>query len=226
MIIKRSLYKIAIAIAIILMLISTASASRHGNSNVIFKTDPTTSMVDLLKFPVCGCGDEDSWDNSCNDRDKSHKCKECQTCPSVCPDGQACRPPCPTCPSVCPAGQACRGPCPPCPTAKLDLNKTTNTASYLGANKLINYTYNVTNTGDVSLTNVYVIDDKTGIIVATVSSLDPGQSVILNSQYTTVGADEGVGKVVTNDAVAIGTVSDSILVASPKRSTTVPFVPG
>lgn len=58
MVIKRNLYKIAIVIALILMLVSTVSASRHGNGNVILKTDSCTGFVDFLKFPACGCDDD------------------------------------------------------------------------------------------------------------------------------------------------------------------------
>ncbi len=70
MVIKRNLYKIAILIALILMLVSTVSASRHGNGNVILKTDSSTGFVDFLKFPACGCDDGccGCGDHSCNDK--------------------------------------------------------------------------------------------------------------------------------------------------------------
>jgi len=57
MITKQKLYKTAVvSITIILMLVSTAGAVKaHGFGNVILTTDNSTSFVDFLKLPGCGC---------------------------------------------------------------------------------------------------------------------------------------------------------------------------
>jgi hypothetical protein len=53
----------------------------------------------------------------------------------------------------------------------------------------ITYTYNVTNTGDVTISSIRLVDDKLGNIVLATSSLAPGQIIAVTASYTTKGSD-------------------------------------
>ena len=203
MTVKQKSYKIAlVSIVMILMLLSTASASRHENGNVILKTDP--GMVDFLKFPACGsgCGDP-SWDHSCNDKDKS--CDKDNKCP-----------PCN---------------CPTCPDPALSLNKTANVTSItltgnytLDLSKQIQYTYNITNVGNVDLSGIKVYDNitsPTGMPVTTPTILAPGASTTVTAIYNLQTQDFGRTNV-TNSAFATG-VGSGIDVISNLATTEVQF---
>jgi uncharacterized repeat protein (TIGR01451 family) len=69
----------------------------------------------------------------------------------------------------------------------------------------VTYTYTVTNTGSVKLTNLALTDDKLGPITLAVTELDPGDSTTGTATYVVTAADLAAG-VLTN--VATGTAED------------------
>ncbi len=88
---------------------------------------------------------------------------------------------------------------------KLTIDKTTTTPSFAKAGDVINYSYKVTNSGNVTLTKPWaVIDDKTTVDVSSApDSLVPGASFTVSASYTVKQADCDAGKV-TNVAYATG----------------------
>jgi uncharacterized repeat protein (TIGR01451 family) len=71
------------------------------------------------------------------------------------------------------------------------------------AGDTIDYTFTVSNEGNVTLASVGVVDPKVGAVTCPVTSLDPGASTICAATYTLTQADINVGKV-TNTATASG----------------------
>jgi uncharacterized repeat protein (TIGR01451 family) len=97
-------------------------------------------------------------------------------------------------------------------TASLSLVKSTTSTGYTAAGQVIPFTYVVTNTGTISLTEVFVTDattpadgDTTIDVTCpdTLENLAPEQSETCNGSYTTTAADVTNGSV-TNDATASG----------------------
>jgi len=95
-------------------------------------------------------------------------------------------------------------------TASLSLAKSSTSTSFTAAGQMIPYTYVVTNTGTISLTEVFVTDattpGATTINVTcpdTLENLAPEQSETCTAspEYTTTAADVTAGSV-TNDATA------------------------
>ncbi len=68
----------------------------------------------------------------------------------------------------------------------------------------IDYTFTVSNQGNVTLSNVGVTDAMVGIVLCPVISLDPGASTICTATYSLVLADLNAGQI-TNSATASGT---------------------
>lgn len=81
------------------------------------------------------------------------------------------------------------------------------------AGDIIHYTFKVTNTGNVSLTNVSVTDPLVSVSGGPLAKLDPGvtDSKTFTAAYTITPADEGTGKVV-NQAVANGKAPDGSII--------------
>lgn len=80
----------------------------------------------------------------------------------------------------------------------LTLVKTALTASYDSASDVLEYSYLVTNTGNVTLTGIYVSDDKISSFTGGSSSLAPGESTTFYGSYTTTQDDVDDGSVVNN----------------------------
>jgi hypothetical protein len=69
----------------------------------------------------------------------------------------------------------------------------------------VTYTYNVTNTGDVTLSGLRLSDDKLGDIALPVNSLEPGKSTVVTANYIVKSSD--LPGPLTNTAAARGTDS-------------------
>ena len=83
----------------------------------------------------------------------------------------------------------------------------------------VTYTYNVTNTGDVFLTNCIVTDNVYGSIGSTPSPLAPGASATLNKTATvsanvtntgTVTCNHQLGHVSGNDSATVRVIHPAI----------------
>jgi von Willebrand factor type A domain len=84
------------------------------------------------------------------------------------------------------------------------LVKSASPAAYHGAGKKITYTYRVTNTGNVTLHNITVTDDKIrGPIACPTSRLAPGKWMTCRAVHTTTKADVRAGHI-RNVALAVG----------------------
>jgi uncharacterized repeat protein (TIGR01451 family)/gliding motility-associated-like protein len=84
----------------------------------------------------------------------------------------------------------------------IDVEITDNEAEISEQGQEIDYTITVTNTGNVTLTNVTVVDTKTGTVV-NVGTLAPGESKQVEAVYTVNQEDVDRGSV-TNEATATG----------------------
>jgi len=73
------------------------------------------------------------------------------------------------------------------------------------------YTYTVTNTGDVALTGVSVMDDKLDVITLAKTNLAPGESTIGTSTYTVQPSD--LPGPLQNTATATGYHNETMVTA-------------
>ena len=92
------------------------------------------------------------------------------------------------------------------PVPAIGLVKSASVQSYSAAGTVITYTYTVTNTGDVPLSNVAVTDPMPGLSSITCSgsgTLSPGASETCTATYTTTGQDVTQGAI-TNVGTATG----------------------
>ena len=110
--------------------------------------------------------------------------------------------------------QAVQGP-------KLDLKKAANQANFLQAGDKIDYTYTLTNSGNVTLTGPFsVTDDKITdpnavTCPATPTSLAHGETIVCTATYTVTAADVSAGSVV-NTASAGARFGDAKVGSDPK----------
>jgi uncharacterized repeat protein (TIGR01451 family) len=91
----------------------------------------------------------------------------------------------------------------------------------------INFTFVVTNTGNITLSNVTVSDSPaltTGPIPASVASLAPGASTTFTGSYTLTQADIDAGKV-DDIATATGTPSGGTVSGTDTETVTIPQPP-
>jgi uncharacterized repeat protein (TIGR01451 family) len=90
-------------------------------------------------------------------------------------------------------------------SASIALFKSSSPTSFSSAGQLINYSYLVTNTGNVTLTSVAVTDPHSGLsaISCSTATLAPGASETCTATYTTVQADVNAGSI-TNTGTASG----------------------
>ena len=88
------------------------------------------------------------------------------------------------------------------PAPAIDLVKVADTAGPVAAGDKITYTFTVTNTGNVTLTNVRVIDKMLGTVTCAVTTLAPGESTTCTAApYTVTAKDVRKGSIL-NKAVA------------------------
>ncbi|MEO8533288.1 MAG: hypothetical protein ABI441_06040, partial [Flavobacterium sp.] len=109
--------------------------------------------------------------------------------------------------------------------------KLVATSSIVPCGKLgdtVNYTYEITNNGEVPITNIQVIDPMTGMTITgnPVSSLAVGAKVTLTGAYVITAADVAAGRIINSPKVtgtdpSLNTVEDTplpietILLATP-----------
>ena len=109
----------------------------------------------------------------------------------------------------------------------LSIYKTANVTSFSAAGQSITYSYTVTNTGNVTLTNVTVTDPMAGLSAINcgsnsnvIPSLAPGASVTCTATYVTTGANLKNGSI-NNVGTATG-VGPNKKVVKASSSLTVP----
>ncbi|WP_040481787.1 DUF7507 domain-containing protein, partial [Mariniradius saccharolyticus] len=90
----------------------------------------------------------------------------------------------------------------------LSIQKTVAEGSYDAVGDLLNYTIVVTNTGNVTISNVVVVDPLTGLN-QTIASLAPTASQSFNTSYTIVQSDLDNGSVGNTASATSGSVSVS-----------------
>ena len=102
----------------------------------------------------------------------------------------------------------------------VSLVKSANVASYSTPGTVITYSYVVTNTGNVALTNVTVTDPMAGLSPIdcggnsnVIPTLAPGASVTCTATYVTTQADVTAGSV-NNEGTVTGTAPDGSTVGS------------
>jgi len=95
---------------------------------------------------------------------------------------------------------------PSVPSPGLELVKVADVTEYNSAGDVITYTITVTNTGNVTLSDVIVDDPLTGLNT-NVGDLAPGESATVTTSYTITQADVDSGSV-TNAATGTGTDPD------------------
>ena len=106
------------------------------------------------------------------------------------------------------------------PGPSITLDKQAGAPSSAQAGGTIEYTFEVTNSGNVTLAAVAVADAKVGTVTCPVATLAPGETTTCTARYTLTQADVDAGTV-TNTAAVTGTpptgdpVSDADSVSTP-----------
>ncbi|GLF96031.1 beta strand repeat-containing protein [Streptomyces yaizuensis] len=111
------------------------------------------------------------------------------------------------------------------PLRALTVTKSADRDQFTAAGQTISYVFQVTNTGQVPLTNLNVIDNGPGSPAVSCPSapLPPGSTVNCTAIYTTTAADVTAGSV-TDTAQATGTAPDGELARDTSNTVTIPFV--
>ena len=105
--------------------------------------------------------------------------------------------------------------------SKLIIEKSANPGNYTALGQIITYFYNVTNTGNVNITEpIKVTDNKTGTINLTERNLIPGRSITGSSNHTITQADIDSGSI-TNFAFATGKVGNNTISSEPDNETVI-----
>ena len=105
------------------------------------------------------------------------------------------------------------------PMPSMELAKVSVETDFTMVGDTIDYTYDVVNTGNVTITGLSVSDDKIATVSCPVTTLLPGESTTCEATYTITQADLDAG-FVTNNASATGTPPAGTLV-DPTDSETV-----
>ncbi|MEP3892512.1 MAG: hypothetical protein ABJN52_00770 [Litorimonas sp.] len=87
-------------------------------------------------------------------------------------------------------------------TPSLGFVKRATTADFDAAGDVINYEFDVENTGNVTLTGVSVTDDIITSVTCPESTLAPAATMVCSASYTVTQADVDAGEVVNNAAVS------------------------
>ena len=101
----------------------------------------------------------------------------------------------------------------------LTLLKAPSPATFAKMGDVINYNYELTNSGDVTLAGPFtVVDDKVTVTCPNTSSLAPTESIICNASYTITLADVLLGSV-TNTAMATGSFLGDVVTSVAVEAT-------
>ena len=109
-------------------------------------------------------------------------------------------------------------------TPAIGLSKTADPTSFAQAGTVIMYTYQVTNTGDVTLNQLQVTDPMPHLSgpscpdLTPTTPLDPGDEITCTGTYTTTQADVDAGRV-TNTATAQGATPEGETVDDSAQAT-------
>ena len=107
-------------------------------------------------------------------------------------------------------------------TTSIALDKQSGGAQGNTVGSSINYVFLVTNTGNVTLTNVGVTDPTVGAVGCPLITLNPGQTANCAKTYTLTQADLDAGHV-ANTAVATGTPPSGMTAPTASDSTDTPI---
>jgi sugar lactone lactonase YvrE len=110
-----------------------------------------------------------------------------------------------------------------CVNPTLSIVKTASPLTYGQAGNVISYSYLVTNTGTVAVTDLEVTDDKIDsapFAVCLDTTLDPAESTTCSASYT-ITAEDVTNESVTNTAYAFGFDPNILPVESPRDDETV-----
>jgi uncharacterized repeat protein (TIGR01451 family) len=105
-------------------------------------------------------------------------------------------------------------------TSSLSLVKSTSSGGYAAAGDTVGYSYDVTNTGTTTLTDIAVSDNLVADVSCPDAPLPPGQSEICTGTYTVTATDVTNGSV-TNTATASATDPFAAAITSNSSSVTV-----
>ena len=97
------------------------------------------------------------------------------------------------------------------------LTKTPNPTTYTGSGQGVNYSYRLTNTGNVTINSIGITDNKVAVVSCPVSTLAPGANITCTGSYTTTAADV-TNRSVVNSATATGTPTAGTLAPVPALS--------
>src|SRR6185437_13221732 len=87
----------------------------------------------------------------------------------------------------------------------------------------VNWTFKVTNTGNVTVNTITVTDAKAGAISCPATTLAPGAFTTCTAAAYTISQAEGDAGVVNNTATASGKSPAGATVTSPSSSTSTPL---
>jgi uncharacterized repeat protein (TIGR01451 family) len=90
----------------------------------------------------------------------------------------------------------------------LAIDKSTSTPSYSAVGDVLQYSYEVTNTGNTTLGGITVTDDRVASVSCPVGNVAPGDSITCTGSYAVTQADVDAGSV-TNTAFASSGATDS-----------------
>jgi uncharacterized repeat protein (TIGR01451 family) len=93
-------------------------------------------------------------------------------------------------------------------TRSLSIDKSTSTPSYSAAGDVLQYSYEVTNTGNTTVGGITVTDDRVASVSCPGGNVAPGDSITCTGSYTVLQADLNAGSV-TNTAFASSGSTDS-----------------
>ncbi len=114
---------------------------------------------------------------------------------------------------------------------QLLFDKTAGTPVDVNANGLtdagdtIAYTFTVTNTGNVTVTDIVVTDPKVGVVVCDVTTLAPGEVASCSAEPYTITADDETAGQAENTAAGAGSSPGGDRVPSNDDTTDTPVVP-